>query len=100
MAVFLMRIRTSLIPTSGTGTSSSHSPGCAYFLTRAFIVLPLLRIQMSADKVANVAKSVILGIILKRQMPTRLQPERLLVRRAQFRKNDRHGIGGDGTIVA
>src|SRR4051794_31365935 len=30
------RIKTSLIPIVGTGTSSSQSPGSAYFFTRAF----------------------------------------------------------------
>src|SRR5262245_38173400 len=30
------RIRTSLIPISGTGTSSIHNPGSANFFTRAF----------------------------------------------------------------
>src|SRR5713101_6351857 len=31
------RINTSLMPTPGSGTSSSHKPGLAFFLTSAFI---------------------------------------------------------------
>src|SRR5262249_47181396 len=34
------RIRTSLIPMVGSGTSSSHSPGFSYRLIRAFIMFP------------------------------------------------------------
>src|SRR5579863_5113053 len=35
MPVLRTRMRTSLIPTSGSGTSSSHSPSRAWDLTRA-----------------------------------------------------------------
>src|SRR6185312_962219 len=37
MPVLSTRINTSLMPGSGTGTSSSHRPGFAWLLTRAFI---------------------------------------------------------------
>ena len=37
---FFTRTRTSLMPISGTGTSSIHSPGSGLLFTRAFIVLP------------------------------------------------------------
>src|ERR1041385_662276 len=39
MPVFQTRILTSLIPGSGTGTSSTHSPRSALFFTSAFIVV-------------------------------------------------------------
>src|SRR5215208_1517330 len=42
-------ISTSLRPTSGTGTSSSHSPCSRFFLTRAFIVFLIMVGQFSAD---------------------------------------------------
>src|SRR6516165_9356035 len=38
MPVRSTRMSTSLMPTAGTGTSSSHSPGSGFFLTRARMV--------------------------------------------------------------
>ena len=35
---FLIRMRTSSSPSSGTGTSSNHRPGSAFRFTSAFIV--------------------------------------------------------------
>src|SRR6266699_2672672 len=51
MPVRSMRIRTSFRLALGSGTSSSHRPGCAFLLTNAFIVAtgPLYRGAMVCD---------------------------------------------------
>src|SRR5688572_10080516 len=49
MPVRSTSISTSLMPTCGTGTSSSHSPCSRFFLTRAFIVFLIMVCESSTD---------------------------------------------------
>jgi hypothetical protein len=44
------RISTSLMPISGVGTSSSHSPGAGLLFTRAFILLGMVSLTRTFPK--------------------------------------------------
>src|ERR1041385_3975005 len=70
MPVRWTRMRTSLMPTVGFGTSSSQRPGLALFLTSAFMSLDYLlnRIYVQYSRQANVHDARNISIIVNKAM--------------------------------
>src|SRR6266498_197616 len=79
MPVFWTRIRTSLMPVLGTGTSSSQRPGFECALTRAFIAFMRLAkmdtvLQYPGDNVRYTKRSLSLGQELPRAHTLAAEP--------------------------